>query len=45
MNLKPFITAGESQTLEFKASFDKATVELPVADIEFLQGNVEELLG
>jgi len=31
MNLKPFSTAGESQTLEFKASFDKATVESLVA--------------
>ena len=31
MNLKPYITAGESQTLEFKASFDKTTVESLVA--------------
>ena len=29
--LEPFLLAGESQTLEFKASFDKATVESLVA--------------
>ena len=31
MNLKPLLIAGESITLEFKASFDKATVESLVA--------------
>ena len=31
MNLEPSILAGESQTLEFKASFDKTTVESLVA--------------
>jgi ATP-dependent DNA helicase RecG len=31
MNLRELLLAGESQTLEFKASFDKATVESLVA--------------
>ena len=31
MNLESFLLAGESQTLEFKSSFDKATIESLVA--------------
>ena len=31
MNLPPLLLAGESQTLEFKASFDKAAIESLVA--------------
>ena len=31
LSLKPFLQAGESQTLEFKTSFDKATIESLVA--------------
>lgn len=43
MNLKTFISAGESQTLEFTTSFDKATVESLVTFANAQGGTV--LLG